>query len=219
MKISFDNSIVEYTDKYRLGLVLINNIIVSPAEENLETLVKTTIRQTESKFVISDINKMPAIESTRNAYKLAGNDPSRYRPSAESLLRRIVKKMGLNSINNIVDLLNIISIKTGFSIGGYDFDKIEGNIEFGIGRKSEHYIGIGRGILNIDYLPVLRDNKGAFGNPTSDSERTMINSNTNNILFVFYDFGKHDFLKPILEYTSELVKYHCDVKKITTYLK
>ena len=69
----------------------------------------------------------------------------------------------IHKINNVVDLLNLVSIKTGLSIGGYDASKIKGQAIFGIGNNNEPYEGIGRGKLNIEGMPVFRDESGAFG--------------------------------------------------------
>jgi DNA/RNA-binding domain of Phe-tRNA-synthetase-like protein len=104
----------------------------------------------------------------------------------------VVKNKGLYQVNNVVDVLNLVSITTGFSIGGYDCDKIEGKVVMGIGAASEPYEGIGRGRLNIEFLPTFRDEKGAFGTPTSDSERTAVTQNTKRFLMVIIDFGDGD---------------------------
>ncbi|MDE6485863.1 MAG: hypothetical protein K2L14_10785 [Duncaniella sp.] len=128
---------------------------------------------------LADINKIPAVAATRRAYKLCGKDPNRYRPSQEQLMRRIVRGLGLYSVNNVVDLGNILSLSTGCSVGCFDLDKIEGDaITVGIGQAGEPYEGIGRGPINIEGMPVLRDAAGAFATPTSDSPRTAISDNT-----------------------------------------
>lgn len=151
-----------------------------------------------------DINKIPAIAASRIGYKALGKDPSRYRLSAEALLRRVVKGKGLYTINTIVDTLNLISIDTGYSIGGYDLAKIEGDIVLGIGAENEPYSGIGKGTLNIVNLPVFRDDKGAFGSPTSDSTRTMVTENISNFLMLFFDFGGDENLQKTLDNTIPL---------------
>jgi DNA/RNA-binding domain of Phe-tRNA-synthetase-like protein len=97
-----------------------------------------------STLQIEDISQIPAISASRKAYKACGKDPARYRLSAEALLRRVVNRNEIYQINNVVDLLNLVSISTGFSIGGYDADKIDGDIIYGIGKPNEPYIGIGR---------------------------------------------------------------------------
>lgn len=164
---------------------------VSVSEDNealwLETEQKTS--EIASGLKIEDISLLPAISASRKAYRACGKDPARYRLSAEALLRRVVSGKGLYRVNNVVDLLNLVSISTGFSIGGYDADKISGDVVFGVGKKNEPYEGIGRGILNIESLPVFRDNAGAFGTPTSDSVRTAVTSETVRFLMIIIGFG------------------------------
>ena len=138
---------------------------------------------------VEEISQIPAIAAARQAYKNCGKSPARYRVSSEALLRRIVKRDELYQVNNVVDCLNLVSISTGFSIGGYDAAKVQGDAVFGIGRKDEPYVGIGRGELNIEGMPVFRDEKGAFGTPTSDSVRTSVTAETTRFLMVIVGFG------------------------------
>lgn len=151
--------------------------------------IRKKTEEISSTLKIEQISKIPAIAASRKAYKSCGKDPARYRLSAEALLRRVVKQKGLYQVNNVVDVLNLVSINTGFSIGGYDSDKIQGNISFGVGTAADPYEGIGRGRLNIEFLPTFRDDEGAFGTPTSDSERTAVTQETKRFLMVIIDFG------------------------------
>lgn len=137
---------------------------------------------------VETISQLPAISASRKAYKACGKDPARYRLSAEALLRRVIQRNEIYQINNVVDLLNLVSISTGYSIGGYDVEKIQGDVIFGIGEKEEPYVGIGRGDLNIEFIPVFRDEKDAFGTPTSDSVRTSLSMQTKRFLMVIIDF-------------------------------
>ncbi|MDD4109137.1 MAG: phenylalanine--tRNA ligase beta subunit-related protein [Prolixibacteraceae bacterium] len=170
------------------------NVIYQPENDSLWAEIMDQIRVINEKMRIEQISKLPAIAATRIAYKACGKDPARYRPSAEALLRRAVKHNSVFQINNIVDSLNMVSLATGFSIGGYDADKIEGNVVFDIGIEEEPYRGIGRGELNIEGLPVFRDESGAFGTPTSDSERTSVTEKTKRFLMVITDFGTPELL-------------------------
>jgi len=166
----------------------------------------------ETKYIekinIDAIKNIEAINSSRQAYLALGKEPSRYRLSAEALMRRIVQGKGLYRISNLVDIINFSSIKTGYSIGGYDLEKIVGNIILDIGRLDDEYFAIGRGKFNIAELPVFRDNLGAFGSPTSDSQRTMITDNTKNIMLVVFNFGNHDnFLEDIKFIENKLLNF------------
>jgi len=175
--------------------------------------IQETCQQIQAQQQAADIKKRPTIAAARQTYKTLGKDPSRYRLSAEALLRRVIKGKGLYQICNIVDALNLISIQTGFSIGGYDAQKIEGAIELVIGPPDTPYEAIGRGQLNIENLPVLHDAQGLFGSPTSDSTRTMVSPQTETFLMVFFDFGGDDSLENTLEQTIDLFQKYCDLKQ------
>ncbi len=162
----------------------------------------------KEKIVVEDISKIPAVSASRKAYKKLGKDPARYRLSAEALIRRVLKGNKLYQINNVVDLVNLASIVSGFSIGGYDADKIQSQVKLGVGEADEPYQAIGRGQLNIRSLPVLRDNIGAFGSPTSDSERTSVNKHTKRFLMVYFGFGSHELLSSSLAYGRSLLEQY-----------
>lgn len=155
---------------------------------------------------IKDINKFRPILATRNAYKKLGKDPNRYRPSAEALRRRILKDVELYKINTLVDAINLISLKTGYSIGGFDASLIQGSLELGVGRKNEKFKAIARGFLNIEGLPVYRDSVGGIGTPTSDEERTKINSNTNKLLMLLNAYSGNDGLDEAIEYCKYVLE-------------
>ena len=142
-------------------------------------------RELTSNTKMEDIKLQPAIAATREAYKRCGKDPGRYRPSAEALRRRLMRGIPLYQIDTLVDLINLVSLRTGYSIGGFDADKIQGKtLELGIGKSGEPFEGIGRGILNIEGLPVYRDEIGGIGTPTSDNERTKMGLDTTHILAI-----------------------------------
>ena len=167
----------------------------------METHIRTTCK-------LEDINKFPPIQATRQAYKRLGKDPNRYRPSAEALRRRILRELPLYKINTLVDIINLLSIQSGYSIGGFDAGKIDGDLVLGVGREGEIYHGIGRGELNIAGLPVYRDNQGGVGTPTSDEERTKIDMNTGKLLMIINGYSGKDGLQEALTYgVSLLTRY------------
>jgi DNA/RNA-binding domain of Phe-tRNA-synthetase-like protein len=202
--ISIDETLKVKCPDLKLGCIQ-SDVIVEKEYPNLLDSIQKTIADIRSNLKIEEISKLPPIAAARKGYKLTGKDPARYRLSAESLLRRIVKGNDLYKINNVVDLLNLVSIKTGFSIGGYDVSKITGKAILGIGNENEPYEGIGRGLLNIHQMPIFRDDLGAFGSPTSDSARTMVSENTKTFLMVFFSFGGIDQLDEAMEMATDFL--------------
>ncbi len=196
----------------KLGLISAK-IIFKKENPELQDAVNKEIERI-SEIPVENVKEIPQIKSSREAYKALGKEPARYRLSAEALHRRIIKRKGIYQISNLVDSINLASVKTGYSIGGYDETKIEGNILFGLGKAGENYEAIGRGKMNIENLPVFRDEKGAFGSPTSDSVRTMITEHTKQIFLIVINFGGHPNFENELNEISELFKKYCFGKNI-----
>ncbi len=154
------------------------------------------------------LKAISGIEATRRVYRACGKDPSRYRPAAEALIRRQLKGKDLYQIDTLVDLVNLASIRYGYSIGGFDADKFEGDtLTLGVGREGEPYEGIGRGMINIAGLPVYRDAVGGVGTPTSDNERTKMSLDTTRLVVLIngYD-GDEAQVTANARYIQELVR-------------
>ena len=90
------------------------------------------------------VNEIPNIKESRAAYKAFGKDPSRYRVSSEALIRRIGQGKRLYEVNTVVDVNNLISIESGFSVGSYDAARMGEDLVFRIGEAGETYKGIGK---------------------------------------------------------------------------
>lgn len=175
--------------------------------EGLWEEINAFTEQLTTTTVAEDIKLQPVIAATREAYKRCGKDPSRYRPSAEALRRRLMRGLALYQIDTLVDLINLVSLRTGYSIGGFDADKIQGtNLVLGIGRADEAFEGIGRGVLNIEGLPVYRDLTGGIGTPTSDNERTKMDIETRHILAIINGYNGSDGLEEAAEMIRDLLK-------------
>lgn len=217
--ISISNQLAQKVPELALSCIECD-VEIRPINDFLWGEILQKIDAISSSLKIEQISQIPAIATSRLAYKACGKDPARYRLSAEALLRRVVNRNELYQINNVVDALNLVSISTGFSIGGYDADKIEGDVVFGIGQPGEPYIGIGRGKLNIEGMPVFRDASGAFGTPTSDSERTSVSLETKHFLMIIIDYAASPQLAEATDLAKELLgKYaqatNIDIKKIS----
>lgn len=175
-------------------------------EELWKKIDEFTVRYREL-YTTDSIKDMASIRATREAYKKCGKDPSRYRPSGEALCRRILRGIPLYQIDTLVDLINLVSIRYGYSIGGFDADKIQGNtLTLGIGKAGEPYEGIGRGELNIEGMPVYRDAVGGIGTPTSDNERTKLELGTTRLLAIINGYSGKEGLQEAAEYMLELLK-------------
>ncbi|WP_042273148.1 B3/B4 domain-containing protein [[Clostridium] dakarense] len=205
IEIKISDKLKEKCPKVAIGCIEAN-VDVYDGCDKLWKLIDNKCSTIKETITQSDILKIKNIEASRKAYKSLGKDPSRYRLSSESLVKRVVKDMGLYKVNNVVDINNLISLKSFCSVGTYDLDKVSGVICFNVGGKEERYDGIGRGSINIENLPVFEDEKGKFGSTTSDSVRAMITKDTKHILMNIISFNEDEELNDYIDYGIELLK-------------
>lgn len=159
---------------------------------------------------LEDVLKIDNIKAARDAYKKIDQDPSRYRVSSESLVRRVVKGKGLYKVNNIVDINNLISILSFCPVCAYDLEKIDSEICFKVGEEGEHYEGIGRGQINMSNIPVFADKEGLFGSTTSDSVRAMVTENTKRLIMCIVSFNGGENLGQYIEQCKNLLIKYAD---------
>lgn len=208
----------EVNEKIKVTLGYLScDLVVNESSKELIDFINSKVDQRASSLKVEEISQLKNIKFSRDAYRKLGKDPARYRLSAEALLRRICSGKGIYFINNVIDCLNVVSFTTGYSIGGYNLEKIQGDITLSIGNTEDQYEGIGRGLLNIDCLPVLRDSSGAFGNPTSDSIRTSVNQETKKFLMLFYAFYDDSDLDQALNLSKELFETYCNATNFVIF--
>jgi DNA/RNA-binding domain of Phe-tRNA-synthetase-like protein len=125
-------------------------------------------------------------DAVRAMYRDVGLDPTKRRPSSEALLRRVGKGDRLPRVNILVDVCNWCSLELQLPYGVYDLARIDGDVELRLGRSGEEYAGIRKDVVHVDGRLALADGLGAFGNPSSDSARTMVTTSTTTALVVIY---------------------------------
>ncbi len=215
MEITIEDIVRETVPGLRIAVVEAD-VKNSETSDELWALIERAASDVAMVTELADVNKRPAIRATREAYKAFGKEPNRYRPSAEALSRRVVKGMGLYRINTLVDLINLVSLQSGYSIGGFDIDSIDGeSLSLGVGREGEPFEAIGRGQLNIAGLPVYRDSTGGIGTPTSDHERTKLTMETSRLLMCINIYGEEMPVDETLGLVTDLLERFASAQNIT----
>ena len=218
MKVIVSNEIEQVCPNF-VGACVEAEVVNTTYSEGLWKEIHVLEEQFRKELTTESLKQLSGIAATRRVYKACGKDPSRYRPASEALIRRMLQGKELYQIDTLVDLINLASIKYGYSIGGFDADKFVGDtLTLGIGKAGEPYEGIGRGMINIEGLPVYRDALGGVGTPTSDHERTKITINTRHLLVLIngYD-GNEQSVRANAEFIIELVNKYCSATKASYY--
>jgi DNA/RNA-binding domain of Phe-tRNA-synthetase-like protein len=153
--------------------------------------------------------------AVRTMYKQVGIDPTRRRPSSEALLRRVARGEPLPRVNAMVDVCNWCSLEFQLPYGLYDASHIEGGVTLRRGRPGESYPGIRKDEVHVDGRIALIDDRGPFGNPSSDSARTMITTATTRALLVVFAplEVSRDRLSRVLDLTAERMREYTGARE------
>jgi DNA/RNA-binding domain of Phe-tRNA-synthetase-like protein len=199
----------------RLGLLLLEGVEVREADDGLVAEVESYGRELRSRYSNVKSGDVPGAADARALYKALGLDPTKTRPSNESLLRRVLKGEALYRVNTLVDALNLCSLRAQLPFGLYDFDQIVPPVVLRKGAPGESYEGIRKGPVNVEDRPVLVDARGPFGNPTSDSARTMITLAARNALVTVYAPATYSLprLGQVLDDTEATLTRFCAGKR------
>jgi DNA/RNA-binding domain of Phe-tRNA-synthetase-like protein len=215
MQISIDPDLKKKAPRTALGLVTAQ---VVTGESSPQLLGELKARENEILILPEPkaVLESSKILATRSGYKALGKDPSRYRGSAEALLRRIISGKSFPQINNVVDIINLVSVESRLPVGLYDLDHVKGDVVFRVGRAAESYKGIGKYDLNLEGLPVFCDQTGPHGSPTSDSERTMVTPATTDIAAIVVSFGGSDGIAAFCQRIADLLQRYAAGTSVVT---
>lgn len=194
-----------------LGILRMEGLTVARRNEALFGECQITARAAREKFRVRQMQDAEELAPARELFKKLHLDPSHYRPSSESLLRRVVKGTILGSINTVVDINNQVSLETFLPMGVYDAAKIQGDVEFRLGRAGESYEEISREVTGLEDKPLVSDAAGPFGSPLVDSARTMITPETKTLLQILYvpkSFPKKEIEAALARSAQRLRQYN-----------
>ncbi|HEY0603435.1 MAG TPA: phenylalanine--tRNA ligase beta subunit-related protein [Herpetosiphonaceae bacterium] len=193
-----------------LGLVEAEQLQVQLHDPGLWTMLEELCERLRSEFAGKAAADRAEIAATRRAYRALGDDPTRYRPANEALLRRVLSRRALPQINTVVDVNNYVSLVSGFAIGCYDVAQLGGTVTARAGRDGEQYAPIGKAAVDAANRLVLADEQGIFGSPTADSQRSMVTPATRHVLFVIFGFeASQAALDQAVEQVAELLCRFC----------
>lgn len=186
MNISINDALFSVNEQFKIGLIYYNKIIVEESPQMIKG--RTQLYQENLFFELQQtpVTERPGIKEWRQLWKAFGADPNRYRPSVESLMRRIAKQQYLTPFDSAVDLNNFFSLQYEIPVGIYDLDGIQGNIEIGLGNASTGYEGLNGRHNSLENILYSKDAFGSFGSPFVDSKRTAVTEATTKAVQIFY---------------------------------
>jgi len=147
--------IVEVFDMYpeaHIGVLTARDMEVVHSDPGLERMKIGALSVAEEKIGGEPATRHPFIASWRQMYRSFGTKPGDYRPSAEALVRRALKTGGLPTINTAVDAYNAVSVRHLIPMGGFDLDRVAGDIRLRFSVGGEEFTPLGSDKTELTYV-------------------------------------------------------------------
>lgn len=201
--------------KEKFGLaaceVLINGVEVKKSGDEFEEFEKEKFEELGKNYTLEALKDNQLIRCYRDFYWRIGIDPTKQRPSAEALVRRVLAGRDIPSINNLVDSYNLASILTLVPMGAYDAAKLKGELRIRY-LNEEGFTGIGGVSYKTNNEIVIADEEKLLCiYPYRDSELTKVTEATGSVIIVLCGVKgvSQGYLEDSARVTLELVTRFC----------
>lgn len=186
MHIQLDSQVPELIPDLKIGLIHYTKISVGDSPQMLKGRLQLFQEQLYFELEEKGLAHFPNLESWRSIFKKTGANPSRYRPSAEALYRRVAKQNYFSPTQSAVDSNTFFSLYYSIPLGLYDRDTLGNDIHFTIGTSSTSYDALNGRETSLDGILHSADETGPFGSPYVDSTRSAVTTETTNAVHVVY---------------------------------
>lgn len=172
-----------------LAAHIINFKDVTVRRENieLETYKKQVSQEVRSSWEIEKLREHPVFRAYRDFFWKLGIDPTKNRPAAEALIRRVLRGRDVPKINSWVDAYNMVSMKTAVPIASFDADLLEGALLMREARPGEEFLGISmnKPVVLSGGEAVIEDGVRLVAiYPYRDADYSKVTLNTRNVLML-----------------------------------
>jgi DNA/RNA-binding domain of Phe-tRNA-synthetase-like protein len=186
MQVTMESTVKELIPNAKFGIIFYEDITIGSSPQMLKGRIRLYQESLNIDLVEKEMKDISGIMEWRSVFKQTGIDPSRYRPSVESLYRRIKKGQFLEPFNSAIDLNNFFSLKYEIPLGIYDSTKINGDISITIGEEESTYEGLNGREISLKNMVHTKDATSSFGSPFVDSKRTAITEATTSAVQIIY---------------------------------
>ncbi|MDQ0340714.1 DNA/RNA-binding domain of Phe-tRNA-synthetase-like protein [Caldalkalibacillus uzonensis] len=187
VELHLDETILSKLPHIQIGLIRYQGATVSESPKMLKGRIELFLEQLKTEYEPQEIGNIPQIGYFRQCFKALGISPSKYRPSSEALLRRVLQGKPFPFIHSAADVNNFVSLYHLMPCGLYDADQLSGErLVMRLGRPGEAYISLAGKETSAEGKWITADNAGPFGSPIIDADRTKTSLNSTHMLHILY---------------------------------
>jgi len=165
----------------------IRGVKVEKRNVELERFKEEVMKQVREKYDLESLRNLPTFRAYRDFFWRVGIDPTKNRPAAEALIRRVLGGKAIPNINTLVDAYNLASIKTEIALAAFDADMLKGDLLMRFATEGEEFLGIGMEkpmILQGGEIVISDGEKLVAVYPHRDADNTKITEKTKNVVLL-----------------------------------
>ena len=214
MSLKIDSKLKTRFPDLNVLLLQIDGVKIQKRDAELEKLKLEIAGQVRNDYNLDSVKDNPTFRAYRDFFWGIKIDPTKIRPAAEALVRRILAGKPLPTINTLVDAYNLASIKSGIALATFDTDKLEGELLMRFAETGEQFYGIGMDkplILNGGEIVVADEAKLIAVYPYRDADNTKVTEKTENVTVVVCGVPRisGDVLENASRVTVEYINRFC----------
>jgi len=214
LSLSIESSLQERFPDLKVLVGRVENVTVKESTVELEGFKKDIIQQAKGEYSLESIKDNPIFRAYRDFFWKIKVDPTKIRPAAEALVRRVVGGNPLPCVNSLVDAYNLASIKTEIALAAFDADKLRGNLLMRFASEGEEFLGIGmpKPVKLIGGEVVVSDDEKLVAMyPHRDADASKITEETKNTLLLVCGVPGigEDKLRSALKVTFDFITMFC----------
>jgi len=188
---------------------------VEKTNVELEKFRNEIMKHVREKYDLESLKNVSTFRAYRDFFWKVGIDPTKIRPAAEALIRRILGGRDIPHINTLVDAYNLASIKTEIALAAFDADKVKGNLLMRFAEKGQEFLGIGmeKPVFLQGIEIVISDGEKLVAiYPYRDADSTKITEETKNVMLLVCGVPgiEQKTLRDAIQVTLDYVVRFCD---------
>jgi DNA/RNA-binding domain of Phe-tRNA-synthetase-like protein len=160
---------------------------VRPTDDAGAAFIEERAADYRRTYVLETLKDEPRLRAYRDFFWRVGVDPTKVRPAAEALLRRVLQGKPFPRINALVDAYNLASAETRIALAAFDQANLHGDLRMRRSRPGETFLGIGMEspvtLTGVEVVCEDMDRLVAIY-PYRDADASKVTSNTRDVRFL-----------------------------------
>jgi DNA/RNA-binding domain of Phe-tRNA-synthetase-like protein len=184
MNVEVESTLRERFPGLQVIVEYVDGVKVEDTGTELQGFKGSVCAEVKGKYTLESVKDVAVFRSYRDFFWKVGIDPTKIRPAAEALVRRILAGKPLPTINNVVDSYNLASIKTEVALAAFNRDELKGRLLMRFARSGEQFEGIGMSKpmeLSGKEVVISDEEKLVAVYPYRDADKSRVSTETKNL--------------------------------------